>query len=70
MQRGREGRSHCAIKTSFQKNIFRGKEGEVNDAITSVPIAATEGAEEAICLAEEGDALGIYHRHQSAVAVN
>ena len=42
----------------------------MNDAITSVPIAATEGAEEAICLAEEGDALGIYHRHQSAVAVN
>ena len=43
----------------------------MNDAITSVPIAATEGAEEAICFAEEeGDALGIYHRHQSAVAVN
>ena len=41
----------------------------MNDAITSVPIAATEGAEEAICLAEEEDALEICHRQKSAVAL-
>ena len=41
----------------------------MNDAITSVPIAATEGAEEVICLAEDGDALGIYHRQKSEVAL-
>ena len=43
----------------------------MNDAITSVPIAATDGAEEAVCFAEEEeDALGIYHRQKSAVAVH